>query len=582
MEYANFLILVGAVLLAASIIVSALATRIGAPLLLVFLVIGMLAGEDGPGGINFNNFGLAYLIGNLCLAVILLDGGMRTRYARFRTALWPALSLATVRVMMTAAIIGAFASWLLGVHWLRGLLIGAIVGSTDAAAVFALLHAHGLKVKERVAATLEIESGSNDPMAVFMTVALIELLLAGRSAIAPGVAIAFVQQMGVGAVAGVAGGWLLPRVINRLNLAEGLYPLLATAGGLTVFGATMVSGGSGYLAIYLTGLMLGNHRLHSARNILRVHDGLAWLAQIAMFLMLGLLVTPSALLVEGWAALAIALVLIVIARPVAVGLCLLPFRWPWREKAFVAWVGLRGAVPIILAVFPVLAGLPAAETYFNIAFFVVLVSLVLQGWTIAPLARGLGLELPHDTEPARRIDVELPAGPDFELVTYTLTPDCIATGLRMAALPPAVRARLVGLFRGRQALRPDDATELERGDELVLLAPADEVETLNRWFTPHTSDERVAERQLFGDFTIQSGARLADLAAVYGLNLEPGQAELTAEQLIRQRFGGRPTVGDRVVLDRMELVVREIAGDRIVKVGLVFGLPALKTRKGRT
>jgi cell volume regulation protein A len=432
-----------------------------------------------------------------------------------------------------------------------------------------------------VAATLEIESGSNDPMAVFMTVALIELLLAGRTAIGADMALAFIQQMGIGAAVGVAGGLLLPRVVNRLNLAEGLYPLLALAGGLTVFGATMVAGGSGYLAIYLTGLMLGNHRLHSARNILRVHDGLAWLAQIAMFLMLGLLVTPSALLADAWAALAIAVVLIVIARPAAVWLCLLPFRWPWREKAYIAWVGLRGAVPIILAVFPVLAGVPGAETYFNIAFFVVLVSLVLQGWTVAPLARGFGLELPHDTEPARRIDVELPAGPDFELLTYTLTRDCPATRLRMAALPPAIRARVVGVFRGRQALRPDDMAELQEGDDLVLLAPADEVEALNRWLTPHTSDERVAERQLFGDFTLESGARLADLASVYGLELEPGLEELTAEQLIRQRFRERPTVGDRVALDRMELVVREMVDDRIVKVGLVFASRDPKGRKGR-
>ena len=582
MDYANFLILLAAGLLMGSIILSAFAARIGAPLLLVFLVLGMLAGEDGPGGVQFNDFSLAYLIGNLCLAVILLDGGMRTRYARFQTALWPALGLATVGVIVTATIIGAVASWLLGVHWLNGLLIGAIVGSTDAAAVFALLHAHGLKVKERVAATLEIESGSNDPMAVFMTLAVIELLLAGRTAIGPEVAVAFVQQMGIGAAAGVAGGWVVPRIINRLKLAEGLYPLLALGSGLTVFAVTMVAGGSGYLAIYLTGIMLGNERLQSARNILRVHDGLAWLAQIAMFLMLGLLVTPSELLTEGWAALAIAIVLILIARPVAVGLCLLPFRWPWREKVFIGWVGLRGAVPIILAVFPVLAGLPEAATYFNIAFFVVLVSLVLQGWTIAPLAHWLRLDLPHETEPARRIALEMPTGPDFELVSYQLTPDCIATGLRPAALPSELGGRLIGLFRDRRALRLDDTIVLEAGDHVVLLAPTSDVERLNQWFAPLTSEERAAERALFGDFTIDGEAKLGDLAAAYGLTLEPGLSELTVAQLIRQRFHDRPTIGDRVPVDRVELVVREMAGQKISKVGLVFAAPARPTRKRDT
>src|SRR5687767_5983020 len=308
----------------------------------------MLAGEDGPGGIRFDDYETAYVIGTLALAVIIFDGGMRTRRETFRVTLWPAFSLATLGVVLTALLVGAFAAWLLGLHWLQGMLIGAIVGSTDAAAVFALLRNAGATLQERVAATLEVESASNDPMAIFLTVAVLELLLASKTQFEAGVVLAFILQFGIGAVLGLAGGNVLVWLINRLRLHTGLYPLLAAAGGLFIFAATQQLGGSGFLAIFLAGVVLGNSQLQAAQNILRVHDGLSWLSQIVMFIILGLLVTPSEFAHIAAPALAIAAFLILVARPAAVMLSLAPFRLQWREQGFIAWVGLRGAVPVVL------------------------------------------------------------------------------------------------------------------------------------------------------------------------------------------------------------------------------------------
>ncbi|MBI4206512.1 MAG: potassium/proton antiporter, partial [Betaproteobacteria bacterium] len=313
MDLSNQIILFGALLIVASILASAFSARFGAPILLVFLVLGMLAGEDGPGGIRFNDFQLAYLGSTLALAVILFDGGMRTNAESFRVALRPAVSLATFGVVVTALITGAFATWIFDLHWLQGLLIGAIVGSTDAAAVFALLHAHGMELKQRVAATLEVESGSNDPMAVFLVLVLIEALAAGQTTLSWTVGLEFVKQMTIGAVVGVAAGRLLVWLINHLTLVTGLYPLLAVAGGVTAYGAATVAGGSGFLAIYLAGIILGNSQLQAMQNILRVNDGLAWLSQIMMFLLLGLLVTPSEFLHVALPALGVALALTLVA-----------------------------------------------------------------------------------------------------------------------------------------------------------------------------------------------------------------------------------------------------------------------------
>jgi cell volume regulation protein A len=435
LEHANHLILIGAVLVAASVIVSAFASRVGTPLLLVFLLLGMLAGEDGPGGIHFDDVRLTYLIGSIALGIILFDGGMRTHAQTVRVGIGPGITLATVGVAITAGVIALSAVWLFGFTWLQGLLLGAIVGSTDAAAVFSVLSARGLAIKRRVSATLEIESGCNDPMAVFLTIVLVQAIAAGKTGLDWSVAGRLVAEFSIGGAAGLAGGYLMVAIINRLDLAQALYPLLASSLALLVFAATASVGGSGFLAIYVAGLVMGNRQVHSAQNILRVHDGLAWLAQIGMFLMLGLLATPTQLISVAHTALLVAIVLIVVARPLAVLVCLAPFRFPWREQAFIAWMGLRGAVPIILGVFPLVAGLDNAWLYFNVAFFVVLVSLFVQGWTVAPAARLLQLEVPPASMPAGRYDLGTAGHWDLELMRYDLADDSPSIGTRVSNLP---------------------------------------------------------------------------------------------------------------------------------------------------
>lgn len=568
MEYWNLAILVGALLLVVSIVASDISSRMGAPLLVVFLALGMLAGEDGPGGIKFDDIDLAYAVGVTALAVIIFDGGMRTRRETFRVALRPAVSLATVGVVLTAGLVGVFAAWVLQLHWLQGVLIGAIVASTDAAAVFALLRNAGTTLKERVSATLEIESGSNDPMAIFLTVALLDLLAAGRDGLDTAVLVAFAKQFGIGAVLGLAGGRLLVWLINRLTLATGLYPLLAVAGGLLTYAVAAELGGSGFLAIFVAGLILGNSRLQAAQNILRVHDGLAWLSQIVLFLLLGLLLTPSELLGVAAPALAIAAFLMLVARPLAVFVSLLPFRLPWREQVFISWVGLRGAVPVVLALFPLLYGADHARLYFNIAFFIVLVSLVLQGWTIGPAARWLRLEVPPATEPLQRVTLDIPGHFEHEILCYEVRPGSLIGGRDFAELELPEDKQVMAVMRDGvpQALRP--GLQFRAGDYVYLLAKPRSLARLSMLFDPHVEPARLEEHRYFGDFVLNGDAVAGDLAAVYGFAVPAGAADKTLAQFLDETFRGRVVVGDRLPLGGAELVVREIEDGKVTRVGL--------------
>jgi cell volume regulation protein A len=568
-ESVNHLILIGVGLFFAAVLLSAPASRVGAPVLLVFLVIGMLAGEDGPGGIRFDDYERAYVVANLALAVILLDGGLRTNAAAFRIALRPAISLATIGVLVTAGLTGLVAAWALGISLQQGFLVGAIVGSTDAAAVFGLLHAHGMELKRRVSAVLEIESGSNDPMAIFLTLALVAALAEGQP-VGLDVIPMFVQQMGLGLAAGYLGGRALAWVINRVPLAEGLYPLLALSGGLFVFASTQAAGGSGFLAIYVAGLVLGNGRLRAANNILRVHDGIAWLGQITMFLVLGLLVTPSELVTLAPAALVVATALMLVARPVAVWIALALYPAPPAEKWFISWVGLRGAVPIVLAIFPLMAGLDDARLYFNVAFFVVLVSLVCQGWTIAPLARRLGLELPPSVEALQRVELDVARDARYELLGYRVTPRSPVAGVAPAELPLPESSRVSVVIRDRTLHVPAEVASLAPGDAVYVIARAEDVERVSRTFAAEPLPTQFDEREFYGTFLLDPEAKLGDVCAVYGVAVPPGLADATLGDVLAQRFRGRAGLGDRLALGDIDLVVREVREGAVAKVGLVL------------
>ena len=359
-------------------------------------------------------------------------------------------------------------------------------------------------------------------------------------------------------------------LINRLELAQALYPLLASALALLVFAVTGSIGGSGFLAIYVAGLVMGNRQVHSAQNILRVHDGLAWLAQIGMFLVLGLLATPRELLNVAHTALLIAVVLILVARPLAVVLCLAPFRFPWREQAFIAWMGLRGAVPIILGVFPLVAGLENAWLYFNVAFFVVLVSLFVQGWTVAPAARLFQLEVPPASVPAGRYDLGTAGHWDLELMRYDLAEDSPVLATPVAELPLPEQSSLAAVLRDNRLEPSARVAKLEPGDRVYVIASATHVDALNRIFIAPHHPERLEEHQFFGDLVLDASAGLADIALFYGIDMPPSAGDTTLGEYLQRVFRKRPVVGDRLKVGRVEFVVREMQGGRVSRVGLKF------------
>ncbi|MFC4726231.1 potassium/proton antiporter [Glycocaulis abyssi] len=388
MGSAEFILLAAAGLVLLAIAGAAATRQAGAPLLLIFLVIGMLAGEEGPGGIAFHAHDTAYLFGSLALALILFDGGLGTKLRRLRSVLRPALSLATLGVIITAGITALAARYLFGLGWVEAALMGAIVSSTDAAAVLMLIAGKDIKARPRVATTLEAESGFNDPMAVILVVAFVAWLT-GQGIPDPLIAtLSIVWAILAGGALGWFGGRAIAYVERKIGLPIGLYPIFASAAAVFLFAFAEVVGGSGFLAAYLAGVAMASApKRRAAEATARFSDGLAWIAQIGLFLMLGLLVTPSHAAEVALPALGLAFVLILIARPVAVLVCLAPERFRINERAFIGWMGLRGAVPIFLGAFPVLAGVENANLYFSAAFAVVIASLVIQGWTAGPVAR---------------------------------------------------------------------------------------------------------------------------------------------------------------------------------------------------
>src|SRR5437763_5182020 len=376
LDSVSIAILLGAVLVMAGILSSLLALRFGAPLLLVFLFIGILAGDSGPGQLQFDDVRTTYLVGSVALALILFDGGLRTRFQNIRAVLAPSMVLATVGVLFTALITAPFAKYALDLNWTEAFLIGAVVASTDAAAVFLLVHTQGLRLRPRVGATLEAESGTNDPFAIFLTLMLVEFISIGQSS-ATHIALEFGREAVLGTVVGVIGGRLVVLALNKVALPQGLHAPFVTTAALVIFGAAQIVHGSGFLAVYLAGIIIGNRPTRAHNSVVTFLDAATWLAQIVMFVLLGLLVSPNRLLGSIVPAVIVAIALMVVARPVAVFLCLAPFRFNWREKVFIAWVGLRGAVAIFLASNPLLVGLYKVYLYFDVAFLSVIISLLL-------------------------------------------------------------------------------------------------------------------------------------------------------------------------------------------------------------
>jgi cell volume regulation protein A len=555
MQFINEALLAAGALLFVAILLSALSQRVGVPALLVFLAVGLFATELPGAPRGFIGPQTAALIGNLALAVILLDGGLRTRMSTFRMVAGPALALATVGVLLTAALVSVLAVLLLGFDWRHGLLLGAIVGSTDAAAVFALLRSGGLRLNERVGATLEVESGLNDPMAVFLTVALIELLrLPDGGALT--LASMFALQLGVG----LAGGWLFGRllaeVVARVRLTEGLYALLIQAGGLAIFAVTNLLQGSGFLAIFIAGMIVARRRVHVTEDVLRVSDGLAWLAQAGMFLILGIFADIKGLLALGGAGLAIGIGLIVLARPLAVAVLLVPFRYAAREIAFIAWIGLRGAVPIVLALFPLISGVPDAALLFHITFFTVLLSLLLQGATLPVAARLARVTVPARSPILSSEPIEARDDP-HALVQLRVLPSARVAGQAPEAIEFPQRARVIEVVRDGRAI---EARELQAGDVVAMIAPDDVVADLEEMFAPAPPAQ---------EFSLDAATTLGDLRDYYGLQIpEPATADQTVGAFLRARLHRRPAVGDSIRIERVCLSVRQASGGTIRRVGL--------------
>jgi len=558
----SIIILLGSLLVLAGILSSLVALRFGAPLLLVFLLVGMLAGEGGPGGLKFDDVGAAYLVGSIALALILFDGGLRTRMATFRNVLAPAVALATVGVLITMLLTAPVAKLALGVTWLQALLVGAVVASTDAAAVFLLINARGLRLRPRVRATLEVESGTNDPFAVFLTLLMVEFLLVGDLGWSRALLI-FLRDSVLGCIIGIAGGRIIAMVLNRLALPQGLHAPFVAVSALVVFAAANSLHSSGFLAVYLAGLAVGNRQTRAHNSVVVFLDAVTWLAQIVMFVLLGLLVWPQRLAHSLLGAIVVALTLMLVARPAAVFVCLAPFKFQWREKLFMSWVGLRGAVGIFLASIPLLVGMPTAYLFFDVAFVVVLSSLLIQGWSVTFAARKLDIAFTRTDPIPRRVELDLPGQLAREIVGYPVPAN--SPFLRRGLIPNWARPTLI--VRKEEILTPAEAHPLREGDYVYLLAPPEKAQALDRFFVAMPSPAKPDPR-LLGDFFVGGDATLGALAEIYGLQVAADHNEVSLADFFRENLGRPARAGDIVQLGPIALLAHKVADDRVTTVGL--------------
>lgn len=562
------LILVVGILLFLGIISSKLSASFGVPVLVLFLLLGMLAGSEGIGGIAFENYQLAHGIGTLALAMILFDGGLRTQISAIREAWKPSIVLATCGVLITAVITGLAASWVLNLTLLQGLLLGSIVGSTDAAAVFSILRSGGTGLPKRINAILEIESGSNDPMAIFLTISCIELLMQPNAGWTTLVGI-FLSQMVLGSLAGVGLGFAATKVLNRIDLnAPGLYPVLVSTFCLLTFGITAQFGGSGFLAVYLAGLTLGNQKIVFRSGILVYHDAIAWLAQIVMFVILGLLSFPSRLIDVSGEALLIGAVLILVARPVAVFLSLIAFRMSLSELTFLSWVGLKGAVPITLATFPLMLGAPQASLLFDVVFFIVVLSALVQGCTLPLAARWLGLSIPPLVPPSVTLEISSLRDVDGEVVDYAVSQQSRAAGrlVRDLALPDGVVIAMV--VRSHQIIPPQGKTEILAGDHVIAVLKPGSRPLVDQIFGAKESQDALPR---WIEFPLRGTITVCEMRQLYGIAIESDDS-LTLDQVLRKRVDRSvPATNQSANFGPLRFTIREVADDgSIAMVGMTI------------
>ena len=578
MDTLNILYLVGAFLIFASIMASTLSARLGVPLLLLFLMVGMLAGEQGILGIEFSQYALANFVGQAALACILLDGGLRTSFKSFRVGLKPAITLATWGVLATVMVLGAFVTWLLDVDWRFGLLMAAIVGSTDAAAVFSLLRNGGVKLNDRVQATLELESGANDPLAILLVTGLIALNVDPNGQSVIGFLGLLFQQLSVGLGMGLLFGYLLSRLLPKVHLAEGMYAILILSAGLAVFAATNLLGGSGFLAVYLTGVMIGNHKVRSTEHVMRVMDSFAWLSQAVLFVVLGLLVTPSNVLNVWHYSVAIAAFMIFVARPIAVYTSVKPFKFKDREIGFISWVGLRGAVPITLALLPVMAGIDNAFMLFDIAFGVVVVSLILQGTTIPVMANLFKVRIPTNQDPKEEHEVWVSDKASITLYEFEVQSGAFAIGRHPMEISKRINPdeiRVFALVRGQQIIVADEEAKLKFGDSVwyAMRGSNNHASKIANIFNDTTLKYKAID-DFYGDWLLSPSVKLGDLpfftevmtseSLAKQLKSKPDKEakniwEQTVAEYVKARLNTAPVSGDTIEINNeWALVIKEV------------------------
>ena len=565
MNYAFFIV---GILLTFAILASRLSSFFGTPLLLLFLAIGMLTGEDGIIlHIHYTDYNSAFFIANMMLAIILLDGGLRTSFQTMKNVASESTLLATIGVVLTSGITGAITYLILDVSMIQALLLGCIVGSTDAAAVFSLLGKDkNVTLKSNVSSTLQIESATNDPMAILLTTTMIAFASMKATSLTDAL-IFFVKQFGFGILLGVFFGFVTRFIVGLISLGVGLYSIFVIGLGLIGFAITAYVGGSGFLAIFIIGMCVGNQKTRPVSYILPVSEGFTWLAQITLFLLLGLLVSPHEMVNYTYQGVVVAIVITLIARPVAVFLCMKPFFRAYSNKdlLFMSWVGLRGSVPIVLAIYPVFEQLENPQLYFNVAFVVVIVSLLFQGSLILPVSKLLKVYAPSVVTPLTKSDVGIMLSNDYELLNYRIKEDSFDNApLRTIPFPKGTT--IAAVFRDGKMIKCHGDTTIKKED-IISMIGTDADETLLSSLFSHTLKPKK-HPTYHGDKIYSASTPMVDLAQQFDFELTTYEKTLTLGDLMSYHIGGYPQPGDTVNLIKVSLVVVDLEGDKIRRAGL--------------